>query len=195
MAEKVSSDAANMGEEAYSSQLPPLRELGSTQFPTPRPALQYIRRLLPNTIVVLLGSLMLVIKPVAHLSGDPEYSYLILVIYTIYFTAGGNTVGRQLQVTAIGIAGTCVGIGWSALGIELGSIANRRAGAVGSLYGRLVPAVFFATIAFIGAFVKSRFARLYSGCVLSIFVSIFLLGKGVDRFKVGANNSAPIAQY
>lgn len=184
MSEKFATGTEHAPEQ-YVSRLPLLSDLGSTQHPPLRPALQYTRKLLPTVLAVLIGTVLIVVKPVSHLSGDPQYSYLLLVVYTIYFFAGGNTVGRHLQITLIGLVGTCTGIAWAALGTQLGCIANRRVGQVGSTYGRLVPAIFFATMAFVGALVKSRYARLYSGCMLSIFVSIFLLGKGVNTFQVG----------
>ena len=170
--------------ESYTPQLPPLCSLGSTQHPPLRPVLVYVRTLLPTILAVCLGTILIVIKPVSYLSGSPEYSYLLLVVYTIYFMAGSKTVGRHLQTSSVGVAGACVGILWSALAVELGCIANRRAGVVGSLGGRVIPALFLAAMAFTAAFVKSRYARLYAGCMLSIFVSIFLLGKGIGDFQV-----------
>lgn len=171
-------------QDAATPQLPPLPPVGCSQpaaLPTWR---RLLRRVLPQVVSVFIGACFIVIRPISSLSGDAQYGFLILVIYTLFFFAGENTFGRHLQITLIGILGAAVGVGWSALAVEIGCIANRRAGRVGSVGARIAPALFLATIAFAGGYGKSKFPRLSTGFMLSIFVSIWLISSGVAIDRV-----------
>lgn len=88
---------------------------------------------------------------------------------------------------AIGISGAVIGIGWSALGYYLGCLSNRRSNipeGENSVGARAACATFLAFMSFVAADLKSRFPRLTTGCLLSVFTSIWLLAITVQEHEV-----------
>ncbi|KAK9893742.1 hypothetical protein P389DRAFT_107891 [Cystobasidium minutum MCA 4210] len=142
-----------------------------------------LKRLLPCVISVFLGSVFIVVNRLAFLSGTAQHAFLIIVIYTLFFHPAQHTVGKHIQVTVIGLTGAIVGIGWSALGYYLGCLSNKNASVAPgttSVGARAACAVFLAAIAFVAADLKSRYPRLTTGCLLSVFASIWLLAVTVQ---------------
>lgn len=163
-----------------------------------------LKRLLPCVISVFLGSVFIVVNRLAFLSGTAQHAFLIIVIYTLFFHPAQHTVGKHIQVTGksllqvpdlfgtlsvihlvavIGLTGAIVGIGWSALGYYLGCLSNKNASVAPgttSVGARAACAVFLAAIAFVAADLKSRYPRLTTGCLLSVFASIWLLAVTVQ---------------
>lgn len=60
-----------------------------------------IKRLLPCVLTIFLASIFVVNKRIAFLSGTAEYSFLIIVIYTLFFHPAQHTVGKHIQVTGM----------------------------------------------------------------------------------------------
>lgn len=171
--------ANGKSKDVYLPQLPPQPPVGSTQ-PEASPTWQrLLHRFLPQVMSVFLGAILIVVRPVSSLSGDAQYGFLVLVVYTLFFFAGENTFGRHLQITLIGLLGAAIGVGWSAVAIEIGCVSNRRAGRTDSMGARVSPGVFLAAIAFIGGFGKSKYPRISTGFMLAIFVSIWLISSSV----------------
>lgn len=79
---------------------------------------------------------------------------------------------------AIGISGAIGGIAWSLLAYYLACLSNRNydtAEGINSVGARAAFAIFLAAIALVAADLKSRFPRLTTGCLLSVFTAIWLL--------------------
>lgn len=105
-------------------------------------ARKVIKTLLPSTVSIFLCSLLVAIKPIAFLSGGANYAFLVLVIYALYFHAGGQTIGKHIEVTIVGILGATLGIAISALATYIGCVSNRIQGEDNSIGGRVSPGGF-----------------------------------------------------
>lgn len=165
--------------EPHVTSLPPLPSSNKTAKQNRANAfLIILKRLLPCVISVFVGAIFVVNKHIAFLSGTAEFAFLIIVIYTLFFHPAQHTVEKHVQVTAIGICGAVIGIGWSALGNYLACLSNSKDNTpldANSVGARAACAIFLGAIAFIAADLKSRFPRLATGCLLSVFAAIWLL--------------------
>jgi hypothetical protein len=136
----VATDVLDDSSKGYICKLPALEEdpeiIEASWIAT---AFDILQRLLPSLITVFLCSILVVVRPVAELSGSAQYAFLVLVAYTLFFHVGGHTLGQHIQSTVIGVLGACIGLGISALAVELGCIANRQAGTDDSVGGRAAP--------------------------------------------------------
>lgn len=119
--------------------LPMLQRIGETQDTGGHALYDLVKQLSPSVFSILVCCIFVVVKPIAFLSGEADYAFLILVAYSLFFHAGGHTVGRHIQSTIIGVAGAVCGLGISAVAIELGCIANRIEGSNDSVGGRTAP--------------------------------------------------------
>jgi hypothetical protein len=96
-----------------------------------------LKRICPSILAFIACAILVTVRPVSDFSG--KYAYFVLIAYTLYFHPGTHTVGKQVQVTVIGILGGVVGLGVSAVAIELGCVANALADGEDSIGGRASP--------------------------------------------------------
>jgi hypothetical protein len=80
--------------------LPSLPEkTGITQRKQLHPWVEIAKRLAPSVLAVLIGSILVVTKPVAALSGTADYEFLIVVAITLFFHPANHTIGMHIQWT------------------------------------------------------------------------------------------------
>ncbi|PFH47852.1 hypothetical protein AMATHDRAFT_151147 [Amanita thiersii Skay4041] len=132
-------------------------------------ARQFRARLLSTVICAVL----VVFQPFSQLGGPS--AFLALTVKELVFSVQEN-LAEQVEVTFLHSVGGLFGIGWSALGRFLASLAEEE-----SLVSRMVPALFLVGICFIAGWLKSRLPRLTKACRIACFISIWLLTENVGH--------------
>lgn len=142
--------------------------------PSPRQLWGYLtRRLLARVLSAALCSVLIVIQPLSKYGGPS--AFLALTIKELVFSVQA-TLAQQLEATVLHLAGGLLGIGLSALGKYIGSLASPNTPAA-----RMIPALFLCGISFLG--------RLFSGVVLRKDTYLMLLLSWMDQESPPAINS------
>ena len=168
----------------YKSELPAVPPVGSTQRASVHPLYALFKRLTPSTLSILLCTTLVVIRPVAFMSGIADHTLLMPVMYILCFHSLGNPVGKHIQQTLMGIAGAGVGIGWSAVAVQLSCVANRRTTIAEPIESRLIPALFLAALAFVSAYLRSRFPITNAAGLLAVFTCLWFTSSTVSETQV-----------
>lgn len=115
-----------------------------------------LRRLAAPTLGSFFCAVLVVVRPVAALSG--KYAFLVLTDQVLFFFPGG-TVGAQLEATVLGLVGGFVGVAWACIGVAGAAHLNRLNGGSEANASRVLAALFLTAQAVVGGYIRSSSPR------------------------------------